>query len=76
MDHFAFDESRGKTDYDLSLTNKEVQFMFEQMIEDWFAEYTSAYNGFVKALLKRNLREMNHYMNQVDIDTFLVLFLS
>lgn len=44
--------------------------MFEQMIEDWFSEYTPAYNGFVKALLGGGLREMNHYMNQVAMDTF------
>lgn len=70
VDHFAFDESRGKTDYDLSLTNKEVRFMFEQMIEDWFSEYTPAYNAFVKALLKGDRREMNHYMNRIALETF------
>ena len=44
--------------------------MFEQIIEDWFSEQTPDYNGFVKALLKGNLREMNHYMNRVAMDTF------
>ena len=67
---FAFDMDRGRTDYDLVLTNQEVRFMFEQMIDGWFSDYTPAYNGFVKALLKGNLREMNHYMNQVALDTF------
>ena len=70
VQHFAFDENRGKADYDLVLTNKEVRFMFEQMIEDWFEEYTPAYNRFVKAFLAGNLREMNRCMNQVAMETF------
>lgn len=40
------------------------------MVDEWFKEYTPAYNGFVKALLKGNLREMNLYMNRVALDTF------
>ena len=70
VQYFTFDENRGKTDYALILTNKEVRFMFEQMIEEWFVEYTPAYNCFVKAFLAGNLREMNRYMNQVFMDTF------
>lgn len=61
---------RGKNEYDLVLTNKEVRIMFEQMIEEWFSDFTPAYNAFVKALLKGNLREMNRYMNKVALDTF------
>ena len=70
VQYFTFDENRGKTDYALILTNKEVRFMFEQMIEEWFVEYTPAYNCFVKAFLAGNLREMNRYMNQGSMDTF------
>jgi len=66
----TFNERTGKTEYDLALTNREVRLMFEHMIDDWFMEYTPAYNGFVKALLKGNLREMNHYMNRVALETF------
>ena len=44
--------------------------MFEGMVDEWLKEYTPAYNGFVKALLKGNLREMNRYMNRVALDTF------
>ncbi len=65
-----FNERTGKTEYDLALTNGEVRLMFEQMIDDWFLEYTPAYSDFVKALLKGSLREMNHYMNRVALDTF------
>lgn len=66
----TFNERTGKTEYDLALTNREVRLMFEHMIDDWFMEYTPAYNGFVKALLKGNLWEMNHYMNRVALETF------
>lgn len=44
--------------------------MFEGMVDEWLKEYTPAYNGFVKALLRGNLREMNRYMNRVALDTF------
>ena len=44
--------------------------MFEEMIRGWFRDYTPAYNGFVNALLKGNLREMNRYMNRVALNTF------
>ncbi len=68
--HFSMDEESGWEEYDLVLTNKEVHLMFERLIAGWFSDYTPAYNGFVKALLKGNLREMNRYMNQVALDTF------
>ncbi len=60
----------GRKEYDLALTNKEVRLMFDQMIRDWFREYTPSYSRFVKALLAGNIREMNHYMNRVALDTF------
>ncbi len=69
-DSMVYDEESGKSEYSLVLTNKEVRFMFERMVDDWFREYTPSYNGFVKALLKGNLREMNRYMNRVALDTF------
>ncbi|MCM1047773.1 MAG: ATP-binding protein [Clostridiales bacterium] len=70
VEKFEFNEKSGRTEYDLKLTNKEVRLMFEQMIEDWFAEYTSNYNDFVKALLQDNKKAMNAYMNKVALDTF------
>ena len=70
VDSVVFDMERGRPEYDLALTNREVQSMFEGMVDEWFKEYTPAYNGFVKALLKGNLREMNLYMNRVALDTF------
>lgn len=52
VERFFMNMERGREEYDLVLTNKEVRIMFAQMIENWFLEYTPAYNGFVKALLK------------------------
>ena len=57
-------EIRGR-EYELSLTNYEVQQTFEDMVRDWFDESASDYNGFIKALLRGNLKEMNAYMNRV-----------
>ena len=69
-DSMVFDAESGRQEYDLSLTNREVRSMFEEMIRGWFRDYTPAYNGFVNALLKGNLREMNRYMNRVALSTF------
>ncbi|MCM1222265.1 MAG: ATP-binding protein [Lachnospiraceae bacterium] len=60
----------GKATYELSLTNREVSLMFQQMIEDWFAHFTPSYNDFVKALLLGDIRAMNTYMNRVALSTF------
>ena len=49
VEHTMFDAASGKTKYELRLTNKEVYFMFVQMIEDWFREYTPDYNAFKSA---------------------------
>ena len=42
----------------------------EEMINGWFADYTSAYNKFIKALLRDDVEEMNEYMNAVARKTF------
>ncbi len=65
-----FDAASGKTKYELRLTNKEVYFMFVQMIEDWFREYTPDYNAFIKALLLPDVDAMNEYMNRVCEEIF------
>ena len=40
-----------RPEYTLTLTNLEVHLMFEQMVQDWFAQ-TSGLSGFTKALLQ------------------------
>ena len=56
--------------YSLSITNKEVRSMFVKMFKGWFKMTSSNYNGFVSALLKGNVKEMNIYMNEVALATF------
>ena len=43
--------------------------MFENMIQNWFSE-NHYYNNFIKALLKDDVKAMNHYMNRVALATF------
>ncbi len=70
VEHFEINEKSGKPEYDLKLTNMEVRLMFEQMIDDWFAECASHYNNFIQALLAGDVKAMNSYMNKVALATF------
>lgn len=65
----VFSEETGRTYYELTLTNREVKIMFENMIQGWFAE-NSSYKAFIKALLLDDVKAMNTYMNQVAMETF------
>ncbi len=56
--------------YHLSITNLETRSMFAGMFKGWFGRTLSSYNGFIKAMLKGNVREMNIYMNDVALATF------
>ena len=55
--------------YRLKLTNFEVKRMFDKMIKGWFEE-NFAFNDFVSAMFRGNVREMNRYMNDVALTTF------
>lgn len=55
--------------YELTLTNKEVRIMFRNLIKGWFRKSVFAYNAFVRALLRGDLKSMNAYMNKVALDT-------
>lgn len=70
VDSYTVDGNYGECDYTLSLTNKEVRLMFRHMIDGWFADYTPAYNAFIKALLQDDKKAMNVYMNQTALATF------
>lgn len=69
-DRYHFNEELGRAEYELTLTNKEVRIMFEKMIRDWFGQSVREYNGFIKALLQGNRKEMNAYMNRIALATF------
>lgn len=56
--------------YHLQITNLETLSMFSGMFSGWFERSKSVYNGFIRALLKDNKKEMNVYMNEVALTTF------
>ena len=67
---YELNEDTGADLYELALTNKEVQFMFQKMIRKWFTRSGTVYNGFIKALLQDDVKSMNAYMNRVALATF------
>ena len=70
VDRYEIDPKTGKKQYNLKITNHETMLMFENMIENWFADEESAYGNFKDALLAGDLEYMNHFMNQVALQTF------
>lgn len=56
--------------YQLTLTNHEVKTMFQKMVSAWFSPSGANYNDFIKALLAKDVKAMNYYMNQVALATF------
>ena len=65
-----FNEDTGADLYELALTNKEVQIMFQKMIRKWFNRSGTVYNGFIRALLQDDVKSMNAYMKRVALATF------
>ncbi len=55
---------------DVALTNYEVKHMFYSMVRAWFYSVKRDYNGFLKALLRDDVEEMNEYMNRITRDIF------
>lgn len=70
IEHYTLNEDTGTDSYELSLTNKEVQIMFQKMIKKWFSASGTVYNHFITALLENDLQSMNGYMNKVALTTF------
>lgn len=69
-EYAAFNPEYGKTEYLLKLTNREVYFMFQQMIESWFNGCRQIHNAFLQALLSNDLEGMNEYMNEISGELF------
>ncbi len=66
-----FNLVRRKEEYDLQLTNLEVQVMFERLIEGWFGgRCRQVRNAFLQALLSDDIKGMNAYMNRIALQTF------
>ena len=57
-------------EYELNLTNYEVERMFFKLVRGWFRESRADYNDFTKALVQGDLKAMNAYMNRVALNTF------
>jgi hypothetical protein len=56
--------------YTLTLTNKEVRLMFEQMITGWFSESEYSNNEFISAMINGDVEGMNVYMNKITSISF------
>ncbi len=69
VESYTLNEETGGELYQLALTNKEVQVMFQKMIKKWFSSTGTVYNGFIKALLQDDVKSMNAYMNRVALAT-------
>ena len=63
-------ENGEEANYELTLTNYEVQRMFNSMVRGWFKDAKLDYNDFIKAMLLDDLDAMNEYMNRVALKTF------
>ncbi len=70
VESYEINEDTGTDLYELALTNKEVQIMFQKMIRKWFTRSGTVYNGFIRALLRDDVKSMNAYMNRVALATF------
>ncbi|MDE7424155.1 MAG: ATP-binding protein [Lachnospiraceae bacterium] len=68
--NYALDNTRTGFFYEMVLTNHEVLFMFRNMIKDWFSDYTSDYNEFIKMMFAGDLEAMNYYMNEISFNVF------
>ena len=55
--------------YRLKLTNFEVKQMFRRVIKGWFSQ-SESFSEFITAMLRGDVRSMNHYMNRVALQTF------
>lgn len=55
-------------DYELALTNHEIEAAFKRMVRGWFSWEDGDYNDFVNALLQGNLEEMNRYLNAITVN--------
>ncbi len=57
-------------EYEIALTNHEVQKAMYRLIERWFSDAYNDYTGFIKMLLKGDLEGMNIYMDRLARYTF------
>lgn len=56
--------------YELGITNLEVEIMFHRMVAGWFQKDSYDYDEFIRALWNGNVKDMNLYMNRITMETF------
>ena len=56
--------------YELGITNLEVEIMFRRMVAGWFQKDPYDYDEFIRALWNGNVKDMNLYMNRITRETF------
>ena len=56
--------------YELGITNLEVEIMFHRIVAGWFQKDLYDYDEFIKALWDGNVKNMNLYMNRITVETF------
>lgn len=61
---------RGKTEYLLSLTNREIVYIFDEMVTGWFSSSLQSYGDFSDALLAGDKDAMNGYLSDIALQTF------
>jgi len=61
---------RGKTEYELTLTNLEAFSIFDEMVTGWFSNNRMSYSEFSDALLLGDKKFMNEYLNAIAVETF------
>jgi len=69
-DDLATLEAGKEACYELAITNREVQVMFDGMVKSWFKKNNADYNEFIKAMLLSDVDAMNEYMNQMSLELF------
>ncbi len=61
---------RGKTAYELALTNGESTAIFDELVTGWFSNNRMDYSEFSDALISGNKEYMNEYLNAIALETF------
>ena len=63
-------EEGANQNYELDITNKEVRFMFNNMVKGWFNNVEQEYGDFIEALVIGDVDAMNEYMNEMAYQVF------
>lgn len=68
--HYEYNVVRRKAEFDLKLTNTEVQAMFEHIVESWFSGCRRVNSAFLQAMMTDDVKAMNSHMNRMAVEMF------